>query len=125
MDSMDSIADRLNALFDSHRRDDGQPFTNVEIEQKTKHQLEASYIGKLRNGRVDNPTVNTLKVLAKAFGITPDYFLRPDPMAQSGENQVRIALRSSGLNRDTQRYLEQLIDSLQKENKTGIGETKE
>ena len=112
---MDSFADRLNALFDTHRREDGEPFSNVEIAQRTNNELEASYIGKLRKGeRFTNPTRSTIIAIADAFGIEPDYFFRREPVVQEGMDQVRVALRSSGLNREAQGYLERLIDSLRK-----------
>lgn len=97
----------------------GKEFQNAEVEHKTGGKLDASYIGKLRNGRVDNPTLNTMMTLANAFGVEPDYFLRREPVQQEGGmDQVRVALRSSGLNREAQQYLEQLIQALRKGNET-------
>lgn len=112
---MDSFAKRLNELIGTRRRGDGKEFSNIEIEQKTGGKLDASYIGRLRNGRVDNPTLNTINVLADAFEIEPDYFLRRGTTLSGPDiEQVRIALRSAGLNSEAQEFVENLIQALQK-----------
>jgi len=86
-----TLADRINFLFDTVRPPgEVRPHTNAEVARATG--LSATHIGYLRSGQRDNPSVESLRVLARFFGVSPTYLLDDDPaVAGHVESQVRLA----------------------------------
>jgi transcriptional regulator with XRE-family HTH domain len=88
------IADLVNKLFETHRRQDGREYTNIEV-ARTIGKIDASYLTKLRSGRVNNPTRDTLLALCQFFKVEPSYFfpelnLAPSPPQQLQAHQYKV-----------------------------------
>ncbi len=125
---MKTIADLVNDLFRTHRRSDGREYSASEIARKLNGQIDVSTITALRTGKITNPTRNTLLLLCQCFDVPPSYFFPelPEPSGDDllqGEQfeALRIALRSSGLTPEAQKYVEGLIGILQRHNKMESG----
>ena len=74
---MHVFADRLNSLFERARAR-GEPLTNEDIERRTNGVVSANHVWRLRNGRNQNPGLETLQALAEVFGVALDYFAGRD-----------------------------------------------
>ena len=77
-----SFRDKLNAAFDAVRPNgpEGPEYRNTEVAAALGElgvKVTASYLGLLRNGERDNPTVNVVQGLATFFDLDPVYFLTP------------------------------------------------
>ncbi len=121
---MKTIAELVNDLFRTHRRPDGREYSASEIVRRLNGQIDVSTITALRSGKVTNPTRNTLLLLCQFFNVPPSYFFPelPEPpmeyVPQAEQPEaIRLALRSSGLTPEDQRYVEGLIAILQRRNK--------
>jgi transcriptional regulator with XRE-family HTH domain len=72
-----AFADRLNHLFATVRAPSGREYTNAEAALATD--VSATYIGYLRRGTRDNPSVETVRGLARFFGVRPSYLVDDEP----------------------------------------------
>ncbi|MEU6405491.1 transcriptional regulator [Streptomyces sp. NPDC046985] len=77
-----TVAARLNHLIATKPSASGKPYTNPQIVQGIADApgpegttISLSGIAQLRSGTKPNPTVNTLKALARFFQVEPSYFL--------------------------------------------------
>ncbi|MFG3199840.1 helix-turn-helix domain-containing protein [Streptomyces sp. NPDC048208] len=80
-----SVAAKLNHLIATKLSPSGKPYTNPQIIQGIADRpgpegttISLSGIAQLRSGAKPNPTVNTLKALARFFDVAPAYFLGDD-----------------------------------------------
>lgn len=109
------VAERLNWLFENIDHPDGREYKQSEIEDLTEQEglkVSTSYIGRLRNGKADNPSWEVLSVLATVFGVPLTFFfeelstkeMERYKLASSlqDEDVAQIALRSRKLS-DSQR----------------------
>jgi hypothetical protein len=71
-----TLAERLDSLFATVVPAGRGPYSNAEVATATG--LAASYIGYLRTGKRQNPTLQTLEVLARFFGVPVAYFYDDD-----------------------------------------------
>ena len=105
-----TLADRLNHLFATVRPPGGgREYSNSEVAAAT--QVSGSYIGYLRKGSRDNPSVETVQALARFFGVRPSYFVDEDQDEQRAagvEAQLRLvqALNDPGIKRLAMRAAE-------------------
>lgn len=86
-----SLAQRLDNLFRTVRRDDGREFSHREVAESitaTDEPISHSYIGQLRTGDKDNPTIKHLRALARFFGVPVEYFTRDD-IADDVDHELR------------------------------------
>ena len=83
------FADRLNRLFD-RARVQGAPLSNEEVERRTGGVVSANHVWRLRNGRNQNPGLETLQALADVFNVSLDYFAGRDE--ESDEAAIHQAL---------------------------------
>lgn len=87
-----TLADRLNRLFDLVRpRGEDRQYSNIEVAAATD--VSGTYIGYLRRGVRDNPSVDTVQALARFFGVRPSYLVDDeldDDQVASTEAQVRL-----------------------------------
>ena len=87
-----TLAERLNRLFEIVRpRGEERQYTNSEVAAATG--VSGTYIGYLRRGVRDNPSVDTVQALARFFGVRPSYLVDDDvddQQAASTEAQVRL-----------------------------------
>ncbi len=122
---MKTIAELVNDLFRTHRRPDGREYSASEIARKLNGQLDVSTITALRTGKVTNPTRNTLLLLCQCFNVPPSYFFPElteptvdDVLHAEQPEAIRVALRTSGLTPEDQKYVEGLISILQRRSRT-------
>jgi transcriptional regulator with XRE-family HTH domain len=91
-DGRHRLADRLNRLFDMVRpQGEDRQYTNIEVAAATT--VSGTYIGYLRRGVRDNPSVDTVQALARFFGVRPSYLVDDDlddAKVASTEAQVRL-----------------------------------
>jgi transcriptional regulator with XRE-family HTH domain len=115
-----SIAELVDALFQTHRRPDGKEYTYQEVSNGINGELDPSYITKVRKGIIKNPGRDALKLLCLFFHVPASYFFpeldslaapEGDPEQQKKDN-IRMALRSAGLTPEAQAHVESLIDML-------------
>ncbi|MFD7667975.1 helix-turn-helix domain-containing protein [Streptomyces sp. NPDC059788] len=71
------LAEKLNHLFRTVRRGDGQEYSNEHVAaaiRRTGVTVSQSYIWQLRKERKSNPTLKHLQALADFFGVPAAYF---------------------------------------------------
>ncbi len=118
-----SVADLVDHLFKTRRRPDGKEYTYQEVTAALDGQLDPSYIGKLRSGKIRNPGRHALLLLCQFFRVPASYFfpeleaLAPLEEEHAEEDQIQIALRSARLPPDVQGYLEGLIRAFRQQQK--------
>lgn len=73
-----NYADRLNHLFDTIRRDDGERYTSAEVAEALQADglaVHSDSIDRLREGSAGRPSEGLSFALAFFFDVDPDYFL--------------------------------------------------
>ncbi|HEX5739934.1 MAG TPA: helix-turn-helix transcriptional regulator, partial [Pilimelia sp.] len=76
-DQATTLAERLDHLFRTVLRPDGRPHSHREVADaisRTDEPISHAYIGQLRSGERDNPTLKHLRGLAAFFGVPVEYF---------------------------------------------------
>ena len=131
-----TLAERLDHLFDTKRRPDGQEYTNEHVANAVTAKgvtISQSYIWQLRKQKKDNPTLKHLQALADFFGVPPAYFFddavagRIDAQiealrtererlseASSGTEARLMAMRAGELSPDRRRQVMELLDVVYK-----------
>lgn len=79
----DSFTARLRYLFASRLRADGSRWTLNAVARATGGRLSTQQVYALYSGQSANPTLETLRALADVFGVTPDFFVRGDALAEA------------------------------------------
>ena len=72
-----SLAKRLDKLFGTVRKPDGQAYSHREVAEAITaagEPISHTYIGQLRAADKDNPTLRHLRALARFFGVPVEYF---------------------------------------------------
>lgn len=105
------LADQINILFEVITNPDGRPFTIQEVADQIDVSLAT--ISQLRNGKINNPQLNTIRELCRFFDIPLRYFETTTPeecYAVIAENDVQnlpqlneIAFRALKLSPQSQR----------------------
>lgn len=75
------IADRVNTLFDVHRRPNGREYSNAEVARFVG--VTGAHIGQIRSGRTTNPRLSDILGIARFFGVDITYL--------TGSNEAREA----------------------------------
>ena|SRR5215208_8462465 len=118
-----SIADLVNTLFQTHRRPDGQEYSNSEISRALGGEIAPSSLSKLRRGEIPNPGRDTLLLLCRFFKVPASYFfpeLDLPPAAPDQPEPLSLALRSTNLDAAVQQKLEELITAMQLEKRKEV-----
>jgi transcriptional regulator with XRE-family HTH domain len=132
-DPDDTVARVLNDLFATHRHPEGREWMNKEVAQyiNSTHahllrgsRVDPSHISKMRSGEIRDPGRRTLLAICAFFGVSPTVFfpeLAPaDPLTgATAQEQLRVALRATGLSPQVLSSVEGLIRSLQQSQATG------
>ena len=79
---------RLNRLFTQVHPAGRGPYRTSEVAAATG--LSTSYLGYLRNGTRDNPTMRQIASLARFFGVPPGYFFDDGVAAEASEDDVAV-----------------------------------
>lgn len=101
-----TIAEQVNILFDMLKRADGKPYTFPDVSEKAS--INLATLSKLKSGNLTNPTLITLRRLAKFFDIQLDYFdcrsadecrtyLAQRRVKPQGKIDLTLVLKSHGL----------------------------
>ena len=88
----ETLAQRLDNLFRTVRRDDGREFSHREVAEAVTaggEPISHSYIGQLRAGDKDNPTIKHLRALARFFGVPVEYFTNEE-IAADVDRELRM-----------------------------------
>jgi transcriptional regulator with XRE-family HTH domain len=88
-DSQETFAARLDRLFKTVYPAGGQPFTNAEVARAIG--VSATYIGNLRKGKSDNPTLAQMQALAAIFNVPVAYFVDDDEGQKTREDLELLA----------------------------------
>lgn len=74
-DAVPSIADLIDRLMRTHHHPTKhREYTGMEIALRTNGVIQQSHLHGLRNGRIKNPTRETLLALCEVFSVSPLYF---------------------------------------------------
>ena len=137
-----TLAQRLDHLFDTVRRPDGQEYTNEHVANAvsaTGVTISQSYIWQLRKQKKDNPTLKHLQALADFFGVPPAYFF-DDAVAGQIDDRIEalraererggpearlMAMRAGELSADRRRQVMELLDVVYRLEQAERGETPE
>ena len=96
-----SFADKINFLFATVRPPgEDREYTNSDVAAATD--ISGSYIGYLRKGIRDNPSIEAVQALARFFGVPPSYLVddeRDEERLASIEAQLKLvqALKNPGI----------------------------
>ncbi|MDP9476292.1 MAG: hypothetical protein M3R38_11550 [Actinomycetota bacterium] len=115
----------LNNLFASFADEaTGEPPSNAEIARRTAGKVTEHELGQMRSGVSENPTLEKLLALSRAFDVDPAYWFRRGEKGPLVDQQVVEALRSEenrlilhrslGLSKDQKDMLLVLMEQLQK-----------
>ncbi len=66
------FADQMNILFDAVQHPDGRPYTLQEVSEATG--ISRGTLSQMRNGRITNPQLSTLRAIIKFFNVPLRYF---------------------------------------------------
>ncbi|MEQ0560748.1 XRE family transcriptional regulator [Amycolatopsis sp. NEAU-NG30] len=96
--ALPTLADRINYLFDRIRREDGSPYSNVDVAKTISAQsgrpTDRAHISALRSGDKVNPTRRVLQGLATHFRVPASFFFDDDKSTEIAEQiEVAVALR--------------------------------
>ena len=129
-----TLAQRLDHLFNTVRRPDGQEYTNEFVANAVSAKgvtISQSYIWQLRKQKKDNPTLKHLQALADFFGVPPAYFF-DDAVADRIDDRIEalrvererlsetngdarlMAMRAGELSPDRRRQVMELLDVVYK-----------
>ncbi|MFI5530869.1 XRE family transcriptional regulator [Kitasatospora sp. NPDC051853] len=96
------LGERIEQLFRTVRRPNGEPHSNEEVaracREATGETFSATYLWQLRTGRRDNPTKRHLEALAQYFQVPPAYFFEDEQGDRIAEELALLgALRDAGV----------------------------
>lgn len=66
------LAEQLDILFDVFRAPNGKPYTVKEVSEAIR--MTPATVSRIRSGNVPDPRMSTLKMFARFFHISLDYF---------------------------------------------------
>lgn len=122
-----TLAGKIDRLFEVVRRPDGERYTHDEVAQAcrdaTGETFSTTYVWQLRTGKRDNPTKRHLEALAGFFQVPPAYFFDDEQSAKlTGELALLGALRDAGvraialravtLSADGQAVISDMVDAI-------------
>lgn len=114
------VAEQLNILFEVLTRPDGRPYTLKEVSDATGVSLAT--LSQMRNGKILNPQLNTLRDLCVHFNVPLQYFgtrsrdecydiIQGEQTPTKGINE--IAFRAARLSEGAQRDILIIIEWMQ------------
>jgi transcriptional regulator with XRE-family HTH domain len=117
-----TLAEKIKFLRE-HLLLDGRELSYREIAQRAKdkgYDLSHQTVHSLEKGEKKNPTLNAVKGIAAAFGVTASFFLNDDDefilnqlkalLRARDKGVLRLAVKSSGLPTDEAQLLADLAD---------------
>ena len=111
------LSQQLILLFEAKPHPDGRPYTMQEVSDATG--ISVAAISQMRNGKINNPQLNTLRNLCKFFDVPLRYFETKTTeecyAIFNGDNQPpkvinnEIAFRANALSEQAQRDILNMI----------------
>lgn len=119
-----ALKDLLNNLFASVVDErTGEPLTNADVSRRTAGKISEAEMEVMRSGALDNPKIEQVLALSKAFDVDPAYWFRRGKHQPLVDQEIVEALRdeenrlllhrSLGLSRDQKDMLLVLMEQLQ------------
>lgn len=113
-----SFAGKLNRLFEEKMKPNGAHYSKKEVLESIPV-LTRVYLWRLQTGKVARPNYEIVKALADFFGIHPSYFFEEADIEEGNikgdqREELQVMLRSFGLDRDEQKAVLLMIESLKK-----------
>jgi transcriptional regulator with XRE-family HTH domain len=90
------IAQKFEALLEMYRRPDGRRWSGQEIDEATGGVVTRSYVTNLRKGRIENPSYEKMRAIAKAMGFAPEVWFE-DGLGEGSFATIEQAEESRGL----------------------------
>lgn len=88
------IADRLKKLIEDNPKANGKSMSLQTIAIKAEGRVSPSYLSRILNGVVDNPSDKKLEVIAGVFGVSLDYFREEDTQLDEDLDALKIRMRN-------------------------------
>ena len=118
-----NIANLLNELFVTHRHPSGREFTNREVVEGItgvagQKLIDESTISRMRTGIMKKPSMDAVEALCMFFPVEPAFFyprlaaLKNRQSGRSPAEQVKVALRSTSIDRSVQEHVAGIIQAL-------------
>ena len=95
-----NLAGKLDRLFRTHLRSDGNQYSYEDVEKGTGGAVTGPYVWKLRTGKAQNPGYRVLAALSKFFDVPVTYFFAEEPVSEHEyEEDMALArsLRKAGV----------------------------
>ncbi len=127
-----TVAEKLTRLFAVLHPVGAREVSTREIARRVKEQggsISPTYVSELKNGKKTNPSLEQIKWLAAAFGVSAGYFTDDEvaervdaeldrlashqenrQLAELAEQTVNIIQRTASLNETDQKALEQMVN---------------
>lgn len=120
----ETVAKLVDDLFETRRKPDGGKYSNREVAAATQGVIDATHLGKLRSGKIPNPSRDTLLNLCRFFKVPPSYFF-PE-LKEQLENaqpvnpidQLHVALRCLGVQPDLEEQIARLVQVIRSQQKS-------
>lgn len=122
---MSTLAEKIDLLFRTFKKPDGEEFTYQEVEEGTHKAVTGAYVWKLRTGKGENPGYRVLEALSDFFGVPVSYFFEEQVTEEDVQNLklatelrkagvAHIALRASDLDKAGKRAVLEMIEYIRK-----------
>jgi transcriptional regulator with XRE-family HTH domain len=136
-----TVAEKLTRLFEVLHPPGGREISTREIARRVKEQggsISSTYVSELKNGKKTNPSLDQVKWLAAAFGVSAGYFTDDEvaervdveldrlaahqqntELAALAEQTVSIAERTASLDASDKATLAQMVEDYRRRRKNG------
>lgn len=127
-----TVAEKLTRLFEVLHPVGARELSTREVARRVKEQggsISPTYVSELKNGKKSNPSLEQIKWLAAAFGVSAGYFTDDEvaervdeeldrlashqenrQLAELAEQEVSIIQRKASLNEADKKALEQMVN---------------
>jgi transcriptional regulator with XRE-family HTH domain len=128
---MKKLNELINDLFETHRKPNGERYTNKEVSEALGGKLDHSHLSLLRNGKSLNPGRLTLLRLCQFFKVSPTYFFpeldeQTEQPASSKETGTSLRLRAPrNLSEKAQQRLNAFLESLNEDAEDAVDDAEE
>jgi transcriptional regulator with XRE-family HTH domain len=72
------MAHKFEHLLNTNRRPDGHRWTGQQLDEATGGVVSRSYVTNLRKGRIESPSYEKMRAIAKAMGFPPELWFEED-----------------------------------------------
>ncbi|EMD23358.1 helix-turn-helix domain-containing protein [Amycolatopsis azurea] len=112
-----TFAQKLSALIDSARADEGAPHSYRElsaaIDRAGGPAMSPAYLQQLATGKRINPKIHYVEALARLFGVPITYFFEDQEAQPAGEAKL-MAMRAQELSPQGRRQVMDLLELVER-----------